>query len=259
MSYYLVDFSKKTNDYNFDNLIIGKRIKMDHDNFKYYMYYQSEQTENPSELYIRLPKLRLIYNIGNNKYDKISIPIYPNWDLTNGFIEWIEKFESDIQECYSECKIKREFISILTKKNMLNFIKCYINENLKITSNIDDKKITLSDFKINGQIELVIKLSYIWANNTKYGLSSSIYQIKYYAPPDQLDINFIDSEPQNKKYNIPISIPLSHVLNYSDDLSTIKYKKQEKQLPVQNTVGVIPSLKDLEKAIKKLKPVEDTY
>jgi len=259
MSYYLIDFSKKSNDFNFDNLIIGKKIKLDQDNCKYYLYYQENSEETPNEIYIKLPKLRQIYNMANHKYDKVTIPIYPNWDLTNSFIEWIRKFETDVQECFSESKIKREFVSILSKKNMLNLIKCYINDNPKITSNIEDKTIGLGDFKINGQIELVIKLSYVWANSTKYGLSSSIYQIKYYGPPEQLDINFIDTESVKK--SVQIIPPVPQVIFKPNptpnlDLSTQK-QKQEQGLPAQIQIKMIPSLKDLQKAIKSLKPVED--
>ena len=39
-----------------------------------------------------------------------------------------------------------------------------------------------------------MKLTHVWANQTKIGLSSQIYQIKYYAPPEQLEINFIDTD-----------------------------------------------------------------
>lgn len=257
MSYYLIDFSKKSNDFSFDNLIIGKRIKIDQDNCKYYIYYQSEETETPSEIYIKLPKIRLIYHMGNHKFDKLSIPIYPNWDLTNSFVDWIKKFEIDIQECFSESKIKREYVSILAKKNMLNLIKCYINENPKITSNIDGKTVGLSDFKINGQIELVIKISYIWANNTKYGLSSSIYQIKYYGPPEQLDINFIDQETPSKisKSSVPVTSKAIHMSH--TDLSISKSQKQESQIPPQTSVKMSLSPKDLLNAIKSLKPVDD--
>ncbi len=265
MSYYLIDFSKKSNDFNFDNVIIGRKIKSDQDNCKYYLYYQTNPDETPNEIYIKLPKLRQIYNMANHKYDKVTIPIYPNWDLTNGFIEWIRKFETDIQECFSESKVKREFVSILSKKNLLNLIKCYINDNPKITSNIEDKTIGLGDFKINGQIELVIKLSYVWANNTKYGLSSSIYQIKYYAPPEQLDINFIDPEPVKKPGQFlqpsqvgavvaPVIFKPNPIPN--PDLTTSK-QKSEQALPAQIPIKMIPSLKDLQKAIKSLKPVED--
>ena len=257
MSYYLIDFSKKSNDFSFDNLIIGKRIKTDQDNSKYYIYYQSEETEIQSEIYIKLPKIRLIYNMGNHKYDKLSIPIYPNWDLTNSFVDWVKKFETDIQECFSESKIKRDFISILGKKNMLNLIKGYINETPKITSNIDGKTVGLSDFKINGQIEIVIKLSYIWSNNTKYGLSSSIYQIKYYGPPEQLDINFIDYIPPSKIFkSSALDIgKATHTQNTDSPIS--KPQKQDAQIPQKTSVKMSLSPKDLLNAIKSLKPVDD--
>ena len=36
------------------------------------------------------------------------------------------------------------------------------------------QKITLNDFKINGEIEMVIKVSFIWSNAEKIGLSSQL-------------------------------------------------------------------------------------
>jgi hypothetical protein len=252
MSYYLIDFSKLTNDYNFftDNLIIGKKIKLDQHNRKYYIYYKLPDTLN--EIYIKLPKIRLLYNMANCKYNKLSIPIYPNWELTNNFIDWIKKLENNIIECFSNNKSKREFVSIITKKNTISFLTCYLNDALKITSNIENKTITtFNDFKINGQVDIVIKLSYIWANNNKYGLSSSMYQIKYYAPPDQLDINFID---------IDDTINIIDIVNPEKYIYTSPVFKpniiiQDKKSPQQ--ISVIPSLKDLQCALKSLKSRKD--
>ena len=261
MSYYLIDFSKKSNDFDFENLIIGKKIKTDQDNYKYYLYYYNDQSDTPCEIYLKLPKFRLIYNLANHKYDKLSIPIYPNWDLSNEFVDWIKVFEKNIEECFLSNKQKREFISIISKKNMLNFIKCYINEKTKITSNIDGKNITLNDFKINGQIEMVLKISYIWGNNNKMGLSSSIYQVKYYAPPDQLDINFIDPIHIPSRKPLLDSIPITNtpITNIPIRNTNTKLPDQQivSQIPQQIQVKMIPSLKDLQKAIKSLKPVED--
>ena len=290
MSYYLIDFSKSTNDFDFDNLIIGKKIKTDQDNCKYYLYYYnnesdtanesdtSNNSDTPCEIYLKLPKIRLIYNLANHKYDKLSIPIYPNWDLSNEFIDWVKLFEKNIEECFVSNKQKREFISIISKKNMLNFIKCYINEKTKITSNIDDKHISLNDFKINGQIEIVLKISYIWANNNKIGLSSSIYQVKYYAPPEQLDINFIDPDPVRKQLvDIPFDSPSRNTKSIdqqlairmqqqianrnSQQISNQQISNQNPQqianrIPQQIQIKMTPSLKDLQKVIKSLKPVE---
>jgi len=71
---------------------------------------------------------------------------------------------------------------------------------------LDNPNITLNDFLKNGQIKMVIKISFIWMNKTNYGLSSEIYQIKYYAPPSQLNIDFID-ESTDKIYNLELQKP----------------------------------------------------
>ena len=98
MSYYLIDFTSKSNDFTFDNLIIGRKIKSDQDNAKYYIYYQNGQSDTPQEIYIRLPIIRLIYSLANHKFNQLSIPIYPNWEGTNKFIEFIKKLEQDINK-----------------------------------------------------------------------------------------------------------------------------------------------------------------
>jgi hypothetical protein len=260
MSYYLIDFSSKTNDFNFDNLIIGKKIKIDQDNAKYYIYYKDVQSDTPKEIYIRLPIIRLIYLMGNHKYNQISLPIYPNWDGTTKFINFIKKLEQDIEGCFNKKKINKEWSSLINKKNLLNLIKTNINNNIKITSNIENKNIKLTDFKINGQIDMVIKLSYIWSNSKKIGLSSHVYQIKYLAPPEQLNINFIDQEVPINPLNLVIS---SHSLldfkKNQNNLLTTKSTVSEynskisTELPSQIKLNIIPTLSDLQNAIKSLK------
>ncbi len=266
MSYYLIDFGSPKIDFNFDNLIIGRKIKTDQENHKYYIYYQKDQNETPKEIFIRLPRLRLIYNLANQKFNQLNIPIYPNWDLTNNFIKFIQNLESDINECFINKKTNKEWISIINKKNSLNFIKTSTYDKYKTTSDIEDKKITLNDFKINGQIDVVIKLSYVWCKNNKMGLSSQLYQIKYFAPPDQLDINFIDPvEPKPKQiYGPPIPPPLPFLNQLKEkelnpeDIITKSMKlagKPASLLPPQIGLKIIPDVKDLQKAIKDLKPV----
>lgn len=259
MSYYLIDYTSPKPNFNFDNVIIGKKIKIDQKNSKYYLYYQNE-SETPCEIYLKLPRLRLIYNLSNHKYDRLSIPIYPNWDLTNQFVSWVQEFEKNIAECFLNSKIKKEFVSIISKKNNLNFIRGYISEKQKITSNTDNKDMLLSDFKTNGEIDIVLKLSYIWASETKIGLSSSIYQIKYYAPPEQLDIDFIDSEPISK---ITYWKPKKDIFATSDNqiniMSSInKVIKLPDQIIKPKSPAIIPSLGDLQKALKSLKPIDDS-
>ena len=170
MSYYLIDFGLSNINFNFDNLIIGRKIKSDQDNSKYYIYYQKEHNDTPKEIFIKLPRIRLIYNLANQKFNQLNIPIYPNWEQTNKFINFIQNLESNINDCFSNKRINKEWISIINKKNSLNFIKTNVYENYKITSDIENKKITLNDFKINGQIDVVIKISYVWSKNNKIGL-----------------------------------------------------------------------------------------
>lgn len=258
MSYYLLDFTNKKNDFDFDNLVIGRKIKMDQDSCKYYIYYQTESSETPKEIYIRLPNLRLIYNLANHKFNQVNIPIYPNWDMTEYFVDFIQTFEANIQECYQNKNIKKEFVSLISKKNLLRFIKTNLNDKVKITSNLD-KEVTLNDFKINGQIDMVIKLSYIWCKGNKMGLSSQLYQIKYLAPPDQLDINFIDTE-EKKKPNIPLPPMPNFLLNSINMTSNINQyqpspQSQKIELPQQIGIRMVPSAKDLQKAIKGLKSI----
>lgn len=48
MNYHLIDLSKKY-DFNFDNIIIGKKIQVN-DNIKYYIYYQQEENTDISNI-----------------------------------------------------------------------------------------------------------------------------------------------------------------------------------------------------------------
>lgn len=258
MSYYLLDFTSKKNDFNFENnLVIGRKIKLDQDSSKYYIYYQSESSDTPKEIYWRLPNLRLIYNLANHKFNQVNIPIYPNWDMTDYFVDFVQTFEGNIQECFQNKNIKKEFVSLISKKNLLKFIKTNLNDKVKITSNLE-RDITLNDFKINGQIDMVIKISYIWCKGNKMGLSSQLYQIKYIAPPDQLDINFIDTEV--KKQYIPPVPPMPNFLmnsiNMTSNINQIQTNQTNSsiELPPQIGIRVVPSIKDLQKAIKGLKP-----
>ena len=56
MSYYIVDLSQLDNivEFNFDYLLIGKKIKIDQTNSKYYIYYNVSNLQN--EIYIKTPK-----------------------------------------------------------------------------------------------------------------------------------------------------------------------------------------------------------
>ena len=249
MSYHIIDLSNKAPDFNFDNMIIGRRItNQSNDSMKYYIYYNDPHSEEgPKELYIRLPKLRLIYGMGNNKYNMIKIPIYPNWEITNNCIEFIKNLETMIEECFNSKKINKEFSSLISKKNNIFFIKTNLTDTVKITSpdiNTLDSLNPMNDFKINGMIEMVIKISYVWVNGEKMGLSSHLHQIKYYPPPEQIQFDFID--PQPKQVHLPVIV------------KPVVEPKTQQTLPPQMKIKMIPSISDLKNAIKGLKAVNNT-
>jgi hypothetical protein len=131
MSYYLVDFTKKDPEFNFDNLIIGKKINTDQKYSKYYIYYEENNTA--SEIYIKLPKIRNIFNLSNHKFNSLNLPIYPEFDGTNVFITFIKNLENNILECFK--KKNKEFVSLINKKESLQFIRMNIFDKINITSN----------------------------------------------------------------------------------------------------------------------------
>ena len=226
MSYYIIELNKTDNNFNFDNIIIGRKIEGT-DIAKYYIYYYDME---PKEIYLRLPRIRLIYNMDNYKYNQLKIPLYPNWDKLNNSIEFIKSFEQTIIECFKTKKINKELCSLISKKNNLNFIKASISENIKST-------ITDNNMKINGEIEIILKLSYIWTNETMIGLSSQLYQIKYHAPPENIDMF------QDKKSNTIICNEVR-----ISDTPIVGNKSQP--------IKMIPSVTDLMNAMKNLKKRE---
>jgi len=126
MSFYLLDFTLDEIDFNFDNIIIGKKIPIDDDSSKYYIYYQKNEDDIYKELYIKLPKIRCIYNLSNYKYNQLNIPIYPSWKKTVKFIQFMKEFETNINNCFLKKFNNIEYSSIIYKKNLLNFIKINI-------------------------------------------------------------------------------------------------------------------------------------
>jgi hypothetical protein len=234
MSNILLDINS---EFNFDNVIIGKKIRQTDSSSRYYIYYQSEPNETPKEIYFKVPKTRLLYGLANHKYDQVNIPIYPKHDLTDKFIKIIKDFEENIKEGFQNKY--PEFTSLINKKkNHIELLKTNIT-NIKLTSDIK-KNITLEDFKINGLIELVIKISYVWVKESRFGLSSHIYQIKYHAPPDQLNINFIDNE-EIKENNI-------------ESIHTIPIVNIQSTIPSGPSMRMVLLPDDLKNALKKLKP-----
>ena len=78
-----------------------------------------------------------------------------------------------------------------------------------------------------------------------------IYQIKYLAPPDQLNINFIDPDFIETEIFTPFVGPKI--------VEPLKRDEVHKpiELPPQMKLSLIPSINDLKNAIKGLKPVNN--
>ena len=252
MSYHLIDFTQDKIDFNFDNLIIGKKI-----NSKYYIYYQTTNDNNdiieePKEIYLKLPKIRLIYKLGSSKYNQENIPLYPNYNLLNKFIDFIKNLEESIYNCF-ETKFPDIILSsIINKKNNINTIKVNITDNYIISSN-NNSKIKINDFKINSEINLIIKLSFIWIKDDyKIGLSSELYQVKYNLPPFDLNINFFEDTITN-------NLQSRQTLIQENILPIVENNKQSDitiKKPI-NPIGFKLAAADLLLGKQKLKPLQN--
>jgi hypothetical protein len=196
MDYYLIDFNKE-NNYSFDNVIIGKKIHCSttENIFKYYIYYYEDLIlkSSPKTIYIKIPRIRLIYKLGQNIYNQERIVLYPNYNLLHSFIDFIKDFEENISSCIKNKYSNLELSSILIKNSLNNSysLKINVDDKIKISSTLNNS-IQLKDFKINNEIELVMKINYIWIKDNNFGINCSLYQIKYYPSLQDLNIDLID-------------------------------------------------------------------
>ena len=257
MSYYVLNneiFKDLDTTKLGSKLVFGDKIVSDNNVSKYYLYYTDKN--ETKEIYIRLPKTRMIFNnFYNQKYSTINIPIYPLWERTEEFINFITMFEEIISTAF---KTKLVFNSLISIKKSLKLFKMSMKDKPKITSNLN-KEITFNDFKINSEVELVVKVSYVWLSKklNMYGLSCHLSQIKYCGTPEQSFIDFID-EPIIKPY-IPPPPPMFNMsqietgkkLNADD---VFKRSLANSGFSIIPTISkIVPSMKDLADALKKLK------
>lgn len=225
MSYHLLDFNNNI-EFDYDKILIGKKISNDEETAKYYMYYI---IDSPRELYIKLPKIRYIYNLGNYKYNQLNIPLYPLWDKLSTFIKFIKELETNIFSVFENKISNCEMTNLIYKKNQISFIKINVFEKFKLYSN--NKEITFNDIKINSEIEIIVKINFIWNKNNKFGLSCNLIQIYNIPSPD----NFIDKQVieniDKKKLSSVNSLVSSSV----------------------KSSGFVPSVNDLTNALLKIK------
>jgi hypothetical protein len=242
MSYYTIT-NDNMNNFNINNIIFGNKISSD-DMSRYYLYYKNNN--DACEIYINLPKIRMIYNnFLNQKYSKINIPIYPMWERPNAFIKFIEYFETTIIEAFNS---KLTFHSLLSERKLLKLFKMSMKETPNIISSLGNN-ITFNDFKLNSEIELVVKISYVWFSKKTqlYGLSCHLSQIKYYGIPEQLKIEFIE-DTKTQLTQVPPPPLLQPIEVYKKSLAKTSSE-------VNNIVKLVPSIADLTNALKKLKKI----
>ena len=236
--YYLLD-NFISNNYTFENIIIGKKIKLDENISKYYIYYNDDNNDSPKDIYIKVPKIRIIYKLGNSNFNQERIALYPNYDLIDAFINFIKILEINLSECFQNKFKNLELSSILIKKENINYLKINTDDKVKIFSPIN--KLVLKDLKINNQIEFIIKINHIWIKNNKFGLTIQLFQIKYYPSIQELNLNLFDTD--SSSVIIPIFIP-----NTNTD--------KEESIPISNkpkNMALVPSIEALLQARQKLK------
>ena len=224
MSYYLLDFNNNI-EFDYDKILIGKKISNDEETAKYYMYYI---IDSPRELYIKLPKIRYIYNLGNYKYNQLNIPLYPLWDKLSKFIKFIKELETNIFSVFENKISNCEMTNLIYKKNQISFMKINVFENFKLYNN--NKEITFNDIKINSEIEIIVKINFIWNKNNKFGLSCNLIQINNITSPD----NFIKQQ----------------VIEIIDKKKSLGITTTG---PPSNSTGFVPSVSDLTNALLKIK------
>jgi len=234
MSYYLFEID---NEIDYNNIIIGKKIKFENTS-RYYIYYLDLK---PKEMYIRLPSIRIINSYKNNKYNQIKLPIYPSWATNKKFIKFIKYFEKYI---INKINIPKTFISCLDNINNINNIKININLDFKIHSNLNTTPITIKDLKLNNEIEGIISVPFVWENEEKYGLSINIKQLKYIY--DEIDNDILNKNIETKNL-------LDNVINEKVIINNDLLEIPTKQIP---KFVISPLL--LKNAIKKLKKKEST-
>jgi hypothetical protein len=236
MSYYLIDLEK---DFDFNKIIIGKKIQINDTTNRYYIYYLDDK---PKDIYVKIPVVRLLFNYQSMKYNQIKLPIFPIWEKTSLFLNFIKKLEK-----YLRKNIKSDSVlySSIENNDEIKQLKINIPKNLKIKSNINN--ITFNDFKQSGEIEMIVKIPHVFEKNQSLGLSITAYQVKY-SPPGEID--FWDDEPSPIYYK-----PNKQTINESQEIP-IQLTSSLPKPKIGLGVSIIPSQKDLLNAISRLKKVE---
>ena len=184
MSYYILNINE---DIDFNNIIIGKEVKISDNISKIYLYWHDTK---PKDIYIKTPSLRIIHNFKHLKFNQIKMPIYPLWDLNENLLTFFKKLEKYLQQ---KIKINKPYTSILEKTDKITTLKINVSSN---------NKIKIDNYKINSELECVISLPWIWIKEDSWGLSLYGYQFKYIPQIEDEQINFYPDNLNNLNKSI---------------------------------------------------------
>jgi hypothetical protein len=228
MNYYIYNFET---DFDFEKLIIGKKINIDTSLSRYYLYYLDE---TPKDLFIRLPSIRLIYSYKNNKYPQIKLPIYPQYDQTKKFLNFFKSLKKIIKEKIQTTKLFCEF---LEKKDNLKLLKINLSNDFKIKS--FDMDLNIKELKMNSELNGLINIPYIWENENSIGLSIFAYKL-YSIPKIDNDNNFLDYDKQI----INNDIKEVNNINYMKKVNNINYMKETNNINYMKETNNINYMKE---------------
>lgn len=210
MNYYLVDCNNKNIDFKFENIMLDDNISITENRLKSVIYYSEllDGKKYLKDIYIKTPKIRLEYDLVNNKFNQLKLKLFNKYNNNLNFIKFMDDLQNNIIERKKYKNKKLEFTNILIKEKNSTYLKLYFNENLKITSDNNNKNYNIIDLRANCEIQLVFKLTHVWENDTKFGLSANIYQIHYYAPIYDHQFNFFNTNNIPNIVLPPKNIPI---------------------------------------------------
>ena len=130
-------------------------------------------------LKFNLPELLLIYDLNENDFKTINIPLYPNYGVIGDFIKKVKTFERKIKHMIKKKNPDLKFVSnVHNKEGEKRYLRCKFNDELiKQSSSLDE--INLSDFKKDGSIKGSIKLPFVWIHDGKFGVYYLLSIIRY--------------------------------------------------------------------------------
>tara|TARA_B100000161_G_C33535625_1_gene408193 strand:- start:489 stop:1217 length:729 start_codon:yes stop_codon:yes gene_type:complete len=225
-----------------ENLLLSKKITYDNKSAKYFIYSLSNKNSEDelSNVIIKIPPIRLLYNYSHQNFNQINFPLNPTYSKTKKFVSLVGSLENYLQELLNKPKL--EWVTNIKKIKYVKNIKLnyFGKNNIKIITNSEDIR-DIKDFEAGSEVEIMVHLSHLWLKDKRVGISYDICQIKYTSIKSILENNFFSPPKQVKSENRRI-----RETNY----------RQSNNKPVQRSLSfMIPSKEVLEEQKSKLKKI----